>query len=282
MLCRSLDQLAALLHLGVQDVTADFADIRQYAAAAELSRDAGARLYLATPRIHKPGETGIFHALARHGAAGILARNLAAIEFFRTRETSVLADYSLNVANELTAAVVMQLGVDRLTASYDLNRNQLLSLMHQVPPAWLEVVVHQHMPMFHMEHCVYCAVLSPGTNKTNCGRPCDLHQVQLEDRVGMKHRLAADVGCRNTLYNAQPQSAAEIVPSLMEAGVRWFRIELLDETTTDQVRRLVQLYQQLLRGEVRGAAVWSQLQAANRVGVTRGTMEASRDPLAIL
>ena len=36
--------------------------------------------------------------------------------------------------------------------------------------------------MFHMEHCVFCAVLSPGTNKTNCGRPCDVHQVKLRDR----------------------------------------------------------------------------------------------------
>ena len=72
---------------------------------------------------------------------------------------------------------------DSVTASYDLNRDQLLDLVAAVPPDWLEVVVHQHMPMFHMEHCVFCAVLSPGTNKTNCGRPCDTHVVKLRDRV---------------------------------------------------------------------------------------------------
>ena len=71
------------------------------------------------------------------------------------------------------------------------------------------------MPMFHMEHCVFCAVLSPGTNKHNCGRPCDTHEVKLRDRIGMEHPLVADVGCRNTLFNAVPQSGAEIVPQLL-------------------------------------------------------------------
>ena len=75
--------------------------------------------------------------------------------------------------------------------------------------------------MFHMEHCVYCAFLSPGTDATNCGRPCDLHDVKLRDRVGMDHPLKADVGCRNTLYNAVPQTAAEYLPRLQKHGARF-------------------------------------------------------------
>ena len=75
-------------------------------------------------------------------------------------------------------------------------------------------MIHQQIPMFHMEHCVFCAFLSPGTDKTNCGRPCDHHDVKLRDRVGMEHPLKADVGCRNTLFNAVPQTAAEYLPRL--------------------------------------------------------------------
>ena len=146
----------------------------------------------------------------------------------------------------------------------------------------LEIVIHQHMPMFHMEHCVFCAVLSPGTNKTNCGRPCDHHVVHLEDRVGMRHLLTADVGCRNTLFNAQAQSGAELVPALQARGVRHFRIELLEQAQSGEVAELLELYRRLLAGTLRGQDVWTQLQAANRVGVTRGTLEAKRDPLAIL
>jgi putative protease len=135
--------------------------------------------------------------------------------------------------------------------------------------------------MFHMEHCVFCSVLSPGTNKTNCGRPCDRHEVHLRDRVGVDHRLTADVGCRNTLFNATAQSSAEIVRALMAAGVRAFRVEFLDESPTEIVRTL-DLYRRLLAGEIGGEAVWSQLRALNRVGVTRGTLESRRDPLAII
>jgi putative protease len=135
--------------------------------------------------------------------------------------------------------------------------------------------------MFHMEHCVFCSVLSPGTNKHNCGRPCDDHEVKLRDRIGMEHVLQADVGCRNTLYNAVPQSAAEATPQLLARGLRDFRVELLDQSPSE-VAQLIDLYQQLLAGQVTGKQVWQQLKAANRVGVTRGTLEERRNPLAIL
>ncbi len=135
--------------------------------------------------------------------------------------------------------------------------------------------------MFHMEHCVFCAVLSPGTNKTNCGRPCDVHQVKMRDRIGMEHPLTADVGCRNTLFNAVPQSAAEAVPALLVRGLRDFRIELLADAG-DALRGMLQMYRDLLDGRVTGKYVWQQLNASNRVGVTRGTLEQRRNPLAIL
>ncbi len=125
-------------------------------------------------------------------------------------------------------------------------------------------------------------VLSPGTNKTNCGRPCDTHQVRLRDRAGMEHPLVADVGCRNTLFNATPQSGAEAANALLREGVRHFRVELLATTPTADVARTIELYEQLLRGALSGKQVWTELRAANRVGVTRGTLEQRRDPLAIL
>jgi putative protease len=150
-----------------------------------------------------------------------------------------------------------------------------------MPSNWLEIVIHQHMPMFHMEHCVFCSVMSPGTDKTNCGRPCDRHEVKLRDRVGAEHPLQADVACRNTLYNSTPQSGAEIVSELRSKQVNWFRIELLQENGL-QASKTVNLYRSLLREEVQAAEVWSQLKAQNRLGVTRGTLETKRNPLAIL
>jgi U32 family peptidase len=281
VLCRTLPQLEAVLQTGEKNLYVDFADIREYRQAVERAREHQASLILATPRIQKPGEMGVFQALAKQKPTGILVRNLGAIHFFRERGLPLVGDFSLNVTNELSAELFLQAGISRVTASYDMNREQLLDLVAHAPPAWLEVVIHQHMPMFHMEHCVFCSVLSPGTNKSNCGRPCDTHTVQLRDRLGMQHLLTADVGCRNTLFNATPQSAAEVVPALLSSGVRHFRVELLDESATE-IAAMLQLYRRLLRAEVTGIEVWKTLQASNRVGVTRGTLEERRNPLAIL
>jgi putative protease len=281
VLCRSLGQVQQALEAGVQSLIADFGDIRLYGEATAAARAAGAAILLATPRIHKPGETGLFRTMARHGADGFLARNLAAADFCRQSGIAWTADFSLNAANELSAAWLRDVGAERITLSYDLNRDQIMELVAAVPRQWLEVVIHQHMPLFHMEHCVFCAVLSPGTNHTNCGRPCDRHTVRLGDRLGLEHPLTADVGCRNTLFNATPQSAAEVVPVLLGAGVRHFRVELLDIEGAE-VEALIGLYRRLLAGELKGTEVWKQLRAANRLGVTRGTLEERRNPLAIL
>jgi len=281
VLCRNLSQLQAVLREGVSSVLVDFPDIREYRTGVSAAHAAGAEIYLATPRIQKPREMGIFRALLRYRSDGVLVRNLGGLAFFADCGVPVVADFSLNAANELTVDYLRRQGAHRVTVCYDLNRDQLLDLVQAVPPHWLEVVVHQHMPLFHMEHCVICAALSPGTSRADCGRPCDRHAVRLRDHLGMEHPLQADVGCRNTLFNAVPQSASEVVPTLLERGVRDFRIELLDDDEA-QVHRTIALYRALLAGQASGREVWRQLQAANRVGVTRGTLEARRDPLAIV
>jgi putative protease len=288
ILCRSLPQLEEVLQsqktasgeFNSRTVYVDFQDIREYRDAVALAHAQQSQIYLATPRIQKQGESGIFHALAKQGADGILVRNLSGLRFFQQRGIETIADFSLNAANELTVQYLLEQGAARVTPSYDLNRDQLLDLVQAASADRLEVVIHQHMPMFHMEHCVFCAVLSPGTNKTNCGRPCDHHQVRLRDRVGIEHPLTADVGCRNTLFNAVPQSGAELVPQLLARGVRRFRLELLSERGR-QLDGTLHLYQELLAGSVTGKEVWSRLKATNRIGITRGTLEERRPLLAI-
>src|SRR5204862_7124420 len=146
---------------------------------------------------------------------GVLFRNLCAIDYFHEHSTlRRIGDFSLNVANPLTAQYFIGKGLERLSISYDLNIEQVLDLLAAAPPEWFELTLHQHMPMFHMEHCVFAAFLSKGRTFLDCGRPCEKHSVRLRDRVGMEHPLKADVGCRNTLFNAVAQTGARFFPSL--------------------------------------------------------------------
>ena len=165
-------------------------------------------------------------------------------------------------------------GLERLTASYDLNIAQLEALLRGARPEWFEVTIHQHMPMFHMEHCVFCAFLSTGKDFRDCGRPCDHHDVRVRDRVGQEHPLKADAGCRNTVFNARAQTGAEYVGRLQALGVRRFRIEFVNESP-DEVATTIARYRALLRGELTGEQLWRELKLQNQLGVTRGQMEVA-------
>jgi putative protease len=73
-----------------------------------------------------------------------------------------------------------------------------------------------------------------------------------------------------------------VVPVLSRMGVCDFRVEILRDAPRAEIERLVRLYRELVDGRIDGSAVWRSLKAENRVGVTRGTLEHPRNPLAIL
>ena len=273
VLCRSMEQLEAALDSGVQELYADFEDIRRYKDAVALVRShGGARILLATPRIQKATEEGFFKLIENAAPDGVLIRNLGAITHFAGTDLITVGDFSLNVANPLCAQFFMDRGLNRVTVSYDLNAGQVLDLLNAAPPSWFELTLHQHMPMFHMEHCVFAAFLSEGKDHTDCGRPCESHRVHLRDRVGMKHPLRADVGCRNTLFNAVAQTGAEYFREFRNAGVHHFRVELLEEDGS-RTREVLRAYQGLLEGQTQGSDLWRSLRARSQLGVTAGTLD---------
>ncbi|TDU64237.1 putative protease [Prosthecobacter fusiformis] len=272
VLCRDQAQIEAALEANITHLYVDFEDVRQYADAVKyVKAHSAARIYLATPRIQKSGEAGIFKLISRAEPHGVLIRNLGAIAHFRDAGIPITGDFSLNVANPLTADFLKKTGLERLTISYDLNIDQVLNLLQGAPPEWFEITLHQHMPMFHMEHCAFAAFLSEGTDFTNCGRPCEKHKVRLRDRVGMEHPLKADVGCRNTLFNAVPQTGAQYFSGLMQTGLRHYRVELLEQTQ-EETLRIIRTYQSLLASQRGGEDIWRELKAQSQLGVTRGTM----------
>ncbi len=281
VLARSLEQLDAVLAWRPEAplarpamVYCDFEDVRRYREAVEKAKAAGMPIGLATLRIIKPGEEGLLRQIAKCDADAVLVRNLAALTFFREHAPQMrrIGDFSLNITNELSAALYLGEGLDRVVPGYDMNWEQLRAMLGRCDAGRLETVVHQHMPMFHMEHCVFCHTLSTGTDATNCGRPCDTHRVLLRDRVGAEFPLLADTGCRNTVFNSVPQSAAEYLPRMREAGLRHFRVELLTEKS-DQVAPVLEHYARVLAGLEPGRAAWRGLQILNQLGVTRGTLE---------
>jgi putative protease len=284
------EQLAAAWAAGARTLYCEFENPKHYREAVaefrELERadqpaapNAGGGaatsggIWLAPPRIFKPGEEWILRQVRSADADGYLVRNYDHLEFFAKDRKR--GDFPLNVANAWTADhFVNGCGLERVTASNDLNAAQLEALLRSAPPAWFDLTIHQHMPMFHMEHCVFCAFLSTGKDYRDCGRPCDRHRVALRDRVGADLPLKADAGCRNTVYNNRAQSGAEYAARLRELGARSFRVEFVNEDAAEVTRTLGR-YRQLLDGAISGAELWRELRLINQLGVTRGQMEAA-------
>ena len=280
VLCRSSEQLEAALQAGIGRVYLDFEDVRRYGEAVAQVRGSGTttEVWLATPRIQKAGEQGFFRLIENARPDGVLVRNLGALTHFtappKTERLRLAGDFSLNVANPLTALEFLRRGLETVTVSYDLTVEQVTDLAHALPEAsrgGLALTIHQHMPMFHMEHCVFAAFLSEGRSFLDCGRPCDSHRVHLRDRVGSAHPLRADAGCRNTLFNAVPQTGAQFFDLLQDAGIRRFRVELLEHDASESAR-LLEAYAQLLAGSRPGDSLWREFHAQSQLGVTRGTL----------
>jgi putative protease len=292
VLVRSVEQLEAALawsqivrhstslnsHLSTLNlVHCDFEDVRQFRDAVTKCRDAGVAIALATPRIVKPSEEGLLRQVANCLPDAVLVRNLAALTYFQEVRRMqpalrLIGDYSLNVANEITAALFAEQGVTRMVPSYDLNMTQLEKMLGRIDPGLFEVVLHQHIPMFHMEHCVFSHVLSNGRDAHECGRPCDRHGVELRDHTGEAHPLVADVGCRNTVFRAEAQSAAAYAPRLIQIGVRHFRVEMLCESATEAAA-LLDTYRDVLAGKVSAPTRGRSLRVLTQIGVSAGTFD---------
>jgi putative protease len=280
VLVRSLAQLQAAMECGIQTLYCDFENPKNYRDAVAAFRSArppagnpGSSVFVAPPRIFKTGEDWTLEQVRSCGADGYLVRNYNHLGYFAGERR--VGDYSLNVANHIAADYFLEtFGLERVTASYDLNFQQIEALLRAVPADQIEVTLHQHMPMFHMEHCVFCAFLSSGTDYTNCGRPCDRHDLSLRDRVGVEHPVKADAGCRNTVFNGRAQTGAEGAARMRSLGVRHFRIEFLNETAAE-VAQTISSYERLLRGEITGGQLRRGLKLFNQLGVTRGQMGGS-------
>lgn len=273
-LCRNEEQLEAAIESGLEEVELDWMELVALNPAVQRARAAGLRVGLATVRVQKPGEEVFDRRLERLEPDAVLLRHWGGVMHFRDLEQRPVlhGDFSLNVTNSLTAQLLLDLGLETVTASHDLDRDQLMALLGAVDPARIAITVHHHIPTFHTEHCVYSHLLSQGRDYRTCGRPCEQHQVALRDRVGLEHPVIVDVGCRNTVFNALAQSAAFLLPELKQLGVRRFRVEFVRESR-EEARRVLQGYRQLMDGQLSIAELISQIQVVEQFGVTRGTMQ---------
>jgi collagenase-like PrtC family protease len=290
VLCRNLDQVEAICKLiesgddsgNVDEIVIDFLEVDGMRDAMTRIRATPKRItaVVASPRILKPEEGGIWKSLLSLEPDALLIRSTGLLHRMRTLGSApvnvgtaskehwvavptLLGDFSLNAANALTVAELLSAGLERVTASYDLNANSIAQMGQLLGPSLsskLEVVVHCKMPIFHTEHCVFARFLTKGDSYLDCGHACTRNTIHLRDeRTGLDNLVLADMGCRNTVFSAQAQSGVHSLKQWQAAGIRRFRIELVDEDPEGSAE-VVRAYSDCLAGYIKASAVWDQLQ----------------------
>lgn len=282
LLIREISQLQELLPLladnrSVKDiidfVILDYEFGKDYQVSLELLKESNISSAIATNRILKPNEYHHLKVLLRLGPDYILVRNLGALKFLKDNDPSqkLIGDFSLNITNSITADYLFNKGLESLTPSYDLNRDQLISMVKNSVNKNFEVTVHQYMPSFHMEHCVYAAFLSNGKSYKDCGKPCEKHKVELHDNFGNKHFIKADSECRNTMYNATSISAPSLLKDCEKYGISKFRIEALHENG-DMIYKKLKNFMDLINDVLSPKEVNDNLGLHENYGLSSGQL----------
>lgn len=268
VLCREAEQALAAALAGIRRVYLDLKNLRELVVLTEQLRAEcpQTEVWIATLRIMKPHEGGYFKYILAAAPDGVLVRNPGAAMFFRQKGIPMVGDFSLNTANPESVALWQRFGMQLCTPSYDLNAAQLADLLRSGAGPALELTLHQHIPMFHTEHCVFCTFLSQGHSFKDCGQPCDRHRVRIMDRTHAMHYLRSDEGCRNTLFNGRAQTAARYTDGMRRCGLNHFRLELLEENA-EQTAHLIGLYRRLLDGSLTAADLMQRLNLLDRIGV---------------
>ena len=271
LLVRSVEQLEAALDLQPTSITLDYLDLYGLRPSVERVKSTGIAVRVATPRILKPAEARIVDFLLSLDCQ-ILVRASGILQTLTARQHPVLiGDFSLNTANSASADLYLDMGISRLTPGHDLNADQVSALARRLPAGAIEAVAYHHLPVFHTEHCVFCRFLSTGTSYRDCGRPCEKHQLELQDKSGRRHPVMADVGCRNTVFGAEAQEASAHMEHWIDAGIADFRLEFAHETGK-QVRQVTEAFDKALSGQMSFTELGRELKRLAPGGTTQGSL----------
>ncbi|MGZ3691147.1 MAG: DUF3656 domain-containing U32 family peptidase [Pseudobdellovibrio sp.] len=283
VLLRNKEQVQDLIGLNdlgtIDSVCLDFEFGRDYQKSVEQLKEKGVQVGIATTRILKPQEYINLKIIRSLNPDFILIRNLGALYYFKNVQPftgKLKGDFSLNVTNHMTFNYLIENGLDSICLSYDMNFDQTLQLLKNIDASKAEITIHQSMPSFHMEHCVFAAFLSKGKSYKDCGKPCEKHKVQLKDQFGNFHWIKPDQECRNTMYNAGAQTALPYLNEWQKFGLGEVRFEAVHESGNELISK-IESYVSVLQGRKAVESALSDLKTREVYGLSPRQLDRSEE-----
>ena len=153
-------------------------------------------------------EQGVREALVGNIGHVLLARKLG---------FTVRGDFGLNTFNSYTNEVLHDVGMESVTASFELRMAQIRDMKK---PVNTEMIVYGRLPCMVTEQCII---------KNSAGRCACQTPGQMADRMGSVFPVVREFGCRNVIYNAHKLFLADKREDYLKTGVWGTRLMFTTE-----------------------------------------------------
>jgi U32 family peptidase len=171
----------------------------------------------------------------------VVVGNLGLLRVARHSGARVEADWSLNVVNPQSAAMLAQEGAELVWLSPELTGPQIADLARMSPiPVGVSVFGRQELMV--TEHCI---LMAEGSCESVCGAcPRRRSRRVLRDRKGYEFPVSTDVSGRSHVFNSVDLDLGPAVGEIVAAGVSALALDLgleSSETAAAHTRRFVEL-----------------------------------------
>ena len=184
------------------------------------------------PRICWDGEMDTLNAqltaCREQGISHALVGNLGLLDVAKHLGFALHGDFGLEVFNSHSVDAYRELGLESLTASFELKLAQIRDLSKTLP---VELVAYGRLPLMVTENCAM---------KAGAGQCCCGSGNTLTDRRGAGFPVLKAWGCRNEIFNADTLFLADKAGDYLRAGVSALQLLFTTEdaqTVADMVLR---------------------------------------------
>lgn len=184
-------------------------------------------MYIYMPVIIRKNYTNIIHnniknILSTFNIKGFVISNISNLNLLKdyTNNYKIIANYTLNMFNNLTLDELKNLGCNIATLSPELNKSDLINFTNK---DFCELIVYGNTPIMNMN---YCLLGKSNHCYSNCSHKCNLNtNFYIKDRMGFEFRVIPDnIETVTTIYN----SKTTFIDTL-NINCKSYRIDILDE-----------------------------------------------------
>lgn len=167
---------------------------------------------------------------------GFVISNIGQLDYLKGIDTHIIANENFNIFNSYTIAELKNYGIQEITISPELTKNQINALCSTLPS---EIKVYGRQCVMTSEYCAIGAVAGNFSKNKKCSMPCtNGKEYILKDRVNAEFLIIPDnVDCRMNIYNSKITSITS-----RDLNVDNIRIDILNESVK-QINNIITIHQ---------------------------------------